>query len=73
MLIIIKQSKMNLIVLKNCFKYISLQTCHIYLFFKVFKINGIIAGVQKMERARAGVAILLNDVWPSTVIYFGCV
>ena len=26
-------------------------------------VNGIIASVQEMERAREGVAILLNDVW----------
>ena len=26
-----------------------------------------------MERARHGVAILLNDVWHSAVIDFGCV
>ena len=36
-------------------------------------VNGIIAGVQKMERAREGVAILLNDVWDSAVVDFGCV
>ena len=33
----------------------------------------IIAGVQEMEKAREGVAILLNDVWHSAVIDFGCV
>ena len=26
-------------------------------------VNGIIAGDQEMERAREGVAIVLNDVW----------
>ena len=31
-------------------------------------VNGIIAGVQEMERAREGVTILLNDVWHSAVI-----
>ena len=36
-------------------------------------VNGIITGVQEMERAREGVAILLNDVWHSAVINFGCV
>ena len=36
-------------------------------------VNGIIAGIQEMERAREGVAILLNDVWNSAVIDFGCV
>ena len=36
-------------------------------------VNGIIAGVQKEERARKGVDILLNDVWHSAVIDFGCV
>ena len=34
-------------------------------------VNGIIAGVQEMERAREGVAVLLNDVWHSAVIEFG--
>ena len=33
----------------------------------------IIASVQKMERAREVVAVLLNDVWHSAVIHFGCV
>ena len=33
-------------------------------------VNGIIAGVQAMERAREGVAILLNDVWQSAVVDF---
>ena len=36
-------------------------------------VNGIIAGIQEMERAREGVAILLNDAWNSAVIDFGCV
>ena len=36
-------------------------------------VNGIIAGVQEMKRVREGVAILLNDVWHSAVVYFGCV
>ena len=35
--------------------------------------NGIIAGVQEMERAREGVAVLLNDVWRSAVVDFGCI
>ena len=35
--------------------------------------NGIIAGVQEMERAREGVAILLNDVWHSAAADFECV
>ena len=30
-------------------------------------VKGIIAGVQEMERARKGVAILLNHVWHSAV------
>ena len=38
-----------------------------------YGVNGIIAGVQEMERPREGVAILLNDVWHSAVIDFGCV
>ena len=36
-------------------------------------VNGIIASIQEMERAREGVAILLNEVWHSVVIDFGCV
>ena len=36
-------------------------------------VNGIIAGVKEMERARKGVAVLLNDVWHNAVIDFGCV
>ena len=35
-------------------------------------VNGIIPDVQKMERAREGVAVLLNDLWHSAVIDFGC-
>ena len=38
-----------------------------------FGVNGIIAGIQEVERARGGVAILLNDVWHSAVVDFGCV
>ena len=34
-------------------------------------VNGIIAGIQEMERAREGVAILLNDVCHSAVVDFG--
>ena len=33
-------------------------------------LNGIITGVQEMERAREGLAILLNDLWHSAVIDF---
>ena len=36
-------------------------------------VTGIIAGVQEMERTREGVAILLNDMWHSAVVNFGCV
>ena len=36
-------------------------------------VNGIIAGVQEMERASEGVSILLNDVWHCAVVDFGCV
>ena len=36
------------------------------------KVNGIIASVQ-IEKAREGVAIMLNDVWHSAVVDFGCV
>ena len=30
--------------------------------------NGIISGVQEMERAREGVAVLLSDVWHRSVV-----
>ena len=36
-------------------------------------VNGIISGVQKMERAREGVAILLSNVWHIVVVKHGCV
>ena len=36
-------------------------------------VNGIMAGVQEMERARKGVAILLNDVLHNAAIDFECV
>ena len=36
-------------------------------------VNFTFAGVQEMERAREGVTILLNDIWHSAVIDFGCV
>ena len=36
-------------------------------------LNGIIIGVQEMERSREGLAILLNDVWHSAGIGCGCV
>ena len=36
-------------------------------------VNGIIGGVQAMERAWEGVDILFNDAWHSEVIDFGCV
>ena len=35
-------------------------------------VNDIIVGVQDMERAKEGVAILLKDVWHSALIDFGC-
>ena len=35
-------------------------------------VNGIIAHVQEMKRAREGVAILLKDVWHRAVVDFGC-
>ena len=34
-------------------------------------VNAIFAGVQEMERAREGVAVLLNDVWHSAVVKYG--
>ena len=37
------------------------------------EVNGIIASVQEMERAREDVAVLLNDVWHSAVTDFGYV
>ena len=36
-------------------------------------VNGVIADVQKIERAREVVAVLLNDVQHSVVIGFGCI
>ena len=38
-----------------------------------YGVNGIIGNVQEMERAREGVTILLNDLWHSAVVEFGCV
>ena len=37
------------------------------------RVNGITGGVQEIERARVGVAFLLNDAWHSAVIDLGCV
>ena len=37
------------------------------------RVNGIIAGVQEMERAKEEVAILLNDLYHSAGIDFICV
>ena len=34
-----------------------------------YAVNGIFAGVQEME----SVVVLLNSVWHSVIIYFGCV
>ena len=34
-------------------------------------VNGIIASIQEMERARKGVAILFNDVWHKAVVDLG--
>ena len=36
-------------------------------------VNGIVSGVKEMEIAREGVAVLLNDVWHSTVVKSGYV
>ena len=36
-----------------------------------FGVNVIFAGVQEMERAREGMAVLLNDVWHSAVVKSG--
>ena len=36
------------------------------------RVNGIIIGVEEMEKAREDVAILLNDVWYSAVILRMC-
>ena len=36
-------------------------------------VNVIFSGVQEMERAREGVTVLLNDVWHSAVVKYGCV
>ena len=37
-----------------------------------WRVNCIIDGVQEMERFREGVAILLNYVWHSAMVDFGC-
>ena len=37
------------------------------------EVNVISSGIQKMERAREGVAVLLVDVWHSAVVKDGCV
>ena len=34
------------------------------------EVNGIIADVQEIERAREGVAVLMNNEWHSVVIDF---
>ena len=34
-------------------------------------VNVIFTGVHEMERAREGIAVLLNDVWHSSVVKFG--
>ena len=36
-----------------------------------YGVSGIIASVKEIERAREGVAILLNDVWHNAVVDFG--
>ena len=37
-------------------------------------VNVIIAGIQEIEKAtREGMTVLMNDVWHSAVIDFGCV
>ena len=36
-------------------------------------VNCIITDVQEMERAKHGVVFLLNDVWRSAMVDFGCV
>ena len=36
-------------------------------------VNAIFTCVQEMERAREGVAVLLNDVWHSALVKYGCV
>ena len=38
-----------------------------------YGVNGIIASVQEMERAKEGVVILLKDVWHSTLMDSGYV
>ena len=37
------------------------------------EVNGIISGVQEVERAKERVAVLLSDVWHGAVIKHGCV
>ena len=38
-----------------------------------YGVNGIITSVQEMERAREGLAILLNNVWHNAVLDIACV
>ena len=38
-----------------------------------YGVNGIIAGVQEMERAREGMTTLLKDVWFRAMVKFRCV
>ena len=35
-----------------------------------YGVNGVISGVEKLERVREGMAILLNDVWHCAVVDF---
>ena len=41
---------------------------YIYINISWCRVNVVIAGIQTMERAREGVAVLLNDVWHNAVI-----
>ena len=36
------------------------------------RVNVIFVGIQEMERAREGLAVLLNDVWHRAVVKYGC-
>ena len=38
-----------------------------------YGVNGIIAGVQEIEKARESVAVLMKGEWHSAVINFRCV
>ena len=65
----IKREKVGGVIREGNFELLSLTETKLKRNGKVscFGVNGIFAGVQEMERAREGVAVLLSDVWHSAV------